>query len=66
MAKCQFPGCKKKATKTWAMVNLCKEHHEDIVEETRKFYNSTGFAYDDRVSYHKIKDLTPWGEDGTK
>jgi hypothetical protein len=60
MGKCQFPGCNKKAVKTWALVNLCKGHHEDIVAETRKFYNTTGFAYDDRVLYHQIKHLTPW------
>jgi hypothetical protein len=62
--KCQFPGCRKKARKTWALVNLCCEHHEAINQETLQYYGQKAGAfhisYDERNYYMSIVHLIPW------
>jgi hypothetical protein len=64
MTQCQFPGCKLKATKTWALVDLCEEHYVDVKVETQQYYGQkTGMfriPYDERTYFHRISHLIPW------
>ncbi|MBD0381225.1 hypothetical protein [Paenibacillus sedimenti] len=62
--RCRYPGCKANASKTWALVNICEEHHEAIYWETAKYYAESGITYKEREHYlkitHMIKAITPY------
>jgi hypothetical protein len=64
MTKCQFPGCRKNANKSWALVDLCKEHHDEIKEETLQYYGQKQgtfhLSYDGRQYFSQIAHLIPW------
>jgi hypothetical protein len=64
MNKCKFPGCRKDATKTWALVDLCKEHQESIREETLQYYGQKigtfHLSYEERQYFSQIAYLIPW------
>ncbi|CAM3879009.1 hypothetical protein COLU111180_12170 [Cohnella lubricantis] len=58
---CKYPGCPKRARKTWALVPLCDDHHEVIRAETQRYYNgSVNAKYNLRLEYLKIAKLIPW------
>jgi putative ribosome biogenesis GTPase RsgA len=62
-SKCQFPNCKHVADKTWALVDLCEDHYQDIKKETYQYYNGKRqfkIYQEDRTSYFAIAHLTPW------
>lgn len=56
---CEYPDCQEVAGKTFALVHLCQDHHKEITDETRLFYERR-IAKDERAHYHKIQHLTPW------
>ncbi|MDT0163842.1 hypothetical protein [Bacillus sp. AG4(2022)] len=59
--KCRYPGCHAKAEQTWALVNLCEEHHRMIKKETTAFYKPmSSTLYDYRYHYLRISHLIPW------
>lgn len=64
MERCKYPGCKKQANKTWALVGLCNEHYDNIKLETLVHYGHREGAfripYDERSHYIKIANLIPW------
>ncbi|QHZ50012.1 hypothetical protein ERICV_05113 [Paenibacillus phage phiERICV] len=63
MNKCEYPGCKKAAQETFALVPLCTEHHEAIKEETRLYYGNHSPKYKiHRPMYCKIARLIPWSQ----
>ncbi|WP_046655304.1 hypothetical protein [Paenibacillus larvae] len=61
MNKCEYPGCKKAAQETFALVPLCKWHCNTITEETRQYYGNRSPKYKiQRPMYCKIARLIPW------
>lgn len=71
--KCKYTNCKLKATKTWALVPLCEDHHKLISDETgslngggyygNKIFDRTKVTTDDeRVHYGQIAHLIPWSK----
>jgi hypothetical protein len=54
--KCQFEHCRTDASKLWAQLPLCTEHHEIIRVETVKFYTNTKGEYENVQcpNYYKI------------
>lgn len=59
MCQCHYPSCKANGTKTWALVDLCEEHHEAIERETRHYY-AKRLGYQGRLHYMGIMQLIPW------
>ncbi|ETK29805.1 hypothetical protein M5W70_09180 [Paenibacillus larvae] len=60
---CEYPGCKKAAQETFALVPLCTEHHEAIKEETRLYYGKHKPKYKEmRPMYCKVARLIPWSQ----
>lgn len=59
MCKCKYLDCKNEATKAWALVDLCENHHEKIRLETNKYYKGT-LSKEERSYYRQIQHLTPW------
>lgn len=59
---CKYPECKSVARKSWALVNICTEHHEEIRLETLRYY-ANRMPYSQRENYLKIagliKEITP-------
>ncbi|EQB35029.1 hypothetical protein M948_18160 [Virgibacillus sp. CM-4] len=60
--ECKYPGCKKSAVTTYALVPICATHYSDIYNETLNYYKkkvtSNNTKYSDREHYHKISHLT--------
>ncbi|WP_110930926.1 hypothetical protein [Paenibacillus bouchesdurhonensis] len=54
MNRCKMPKCRGVATKTWAMMGLCKQCHADIKKETNLFYSGKILA-NDRVFHKKLQ-----------
>lgn len=61
---CNFPRCRAKSTKTFALVPLCVGHYELIDKETTKFYKkpSRVFELKERPFYILIADQIPWSK----
>lgn len=64
MERCNYPGCNKVATESWALVPLCEDHYLKIQAETNFYYNPTSvrMKYEDRTEYLKIAEQIPWSQ----
>jgi hypothetical protein len=64
--RCNYPGCKYDASKTFALVDLCEAHEDAIRSETLKYYKkgkasrSSSEYLQQRITYAKIMHLIPW------
>jgi hypothetical protein len=61
--KCKYPECNNNAAKTWALVDLCGEHHDIIKVETDRYYSGKTLSvkrYEQRPHYYEIARLIPW------
>lgn len=59
---CRYPDCRMKAEYNFALVDLCGNHFEAIVDETTDYYrkNGKGCTYADRKLYLRIANQIPW------
>lgn len=63
MGCCKVPGCRKDATKQWALVGLCEFHKDTVEQEQVEFYESNltrpDFMKDDRRLFYLIVHHMP-------
>ncbi|MEH7249208.1 hypothetical protein V7114_20825 [Neobacillus niacini] len=66
--KCKYPNCHQAATNIWALVPLCPDHFQGVVEETERYYNNNlrNRTMFERKIYNEIQPLTPWGKKGKR
>lgn len=68
MEQCKYPNCKIKAHGTFALVDLCEDHHALIWDETHRFWKRAlamrlqASEQSIRKEYYKIAPLIPWSK----
>ncbi|MDQ0091630.1 hypothetical protein J2T12_005070 [Paenibacillus anaericanus] len=61
--KCQIPKCGKRAAGSYALVDVCADHKEEMEQEAKLFYRG---KIDERETFNKIKYLAQWKRSAAK
>lgn len=54
MKRCQMPMCRGVATKSWALMGLCNQCHQNIKKETNLYY-SRKIQADERIFHKRLQ-----------